>query len=125
MPDLAGNMFVDNIQIVPCEKIKLRILQRQTAVTVYLQSERLLLFAIAWLSQINRRPRLSLETQRYWVQIPAGSNVCHRSFAYTVLQTVQRPGVCSAVYGTKHYYEPYIRIGLSHDFGLPSVAILP
>ena len=28
------------------------------------------------------------------VRIPDGSNVCHRGCAYTVLQTVQIPGVC-------------------------------
>ena len=27
--------------------------------------------------------------------------------AFTVLQTVQRPGVCSAVYGAVHYKEPF------------------
>ena len=31
---------------------------------------------------------------------PAGSDVCRGGCAYTVLQTVQRHGVCSAVYGT-------------------------
>ena len=41
--------------------------------------------------------RLSHETQRYWVQIPAGSDVCHRGFAYKVLESVNRHGVCSAV----------------------------
>ena len=43
--------------------------------------------------------------QSYWVRIPAGSDVCHRGCAYrpTVFQTVQRPVVCSAVYGTVHY----------------------
>ena len=49
---------------------------------------------------------LWLETQSYWVQILVGSNVSHRGCAYTVLQTVQRHGVCSDVYGTMHYKEP-------------------
>ena len=44
--------------------------------------------------------------QRHWVQIPAGSSVCHRGYAYTVLQTVQMHGVCGALYGTVHYKEP-------------------
>ena len=43
------------------------------------------------------------ETQSYWVQILVGSDVCHRGCAYTVLQTVERYGVCSDVYGTVHY----------------------
>ena len=34
---------------------------------------------------------------------PAGSDVCHRSYTYTMLVTVQRPGVCSAVYGNVYY----------------------
>ena len=33
-------------------------------------------------------------------------DVCHRGCTYTVLQTVQRPGVYSAVYGTVDYKEP-------------------
>ena len=51
------------------------------------------------------------------------------SCAYTVLQTVQRPGVYSAAYGTVHYKEPLksfeIRVRLSTGFGLSSVAIWP
>ena len=27
-------------------------------------------------------------------------DICHRGCAYTILQTVQRPGMCSVVYGT-------------------------
>ena len=34
---------------------------------------------------------------------PGRWDVRHRVCAYTVLQTVRRPGVCSAVYGTMHY----------------------
>ena len=34
------------------------------------------------------------ETQRYWVRIPAGSDICHWGYAYTVLQTVQKHVVC-------------------------------
>ena len=37
---------------------------------------------------------------------PSGSAPGRRGCAYTLLQTVQRPGVCSAVYGTTHYKEP-------------------
>ena len=40
---------------------------------------------------------------RYWVRFPTESGICHLSCAYTVLQTLQRPGMCSAVYGTVHY----------------------
>ena len=49
---------------------------------------------------------LWLETQSYWFQILVGSDVNHRDCAYTVLQTVQRNGVCSDVYITVHYKEP-------------------
>ena len=40
-----------------------------------------------------------------------GSNLgriglCHRGRAYTVILTIQRPGVGNAVYGTVHYGEP-------------------
>ena len=40
------------------------------------------------------------------IQTPAGSNVCHRGCAYTVLQTVQRPGLRSVVDGTMNYRGP-------------------
>ena len=32
-----------------------------------------------------------------------GRVICHRVCAYTVLQAVPRPGVCSAVYDNVHY----------------------
>ena len=51
-----------------------------------------------------------------------------RGWAYTVLQTVEMPGLYSAAYGIAHYKEPLksfeIRVGNSPGFGLPSVAIL-
>ena len=52
--------------------------------------------------------RLGLVIWRYQVHIdiPVGPDICHRGCAYTVLQTVQRPGVYSAAYGTVHYKEP-------------------
>ena len=50
--------------------------------------------------------RLGLEIRKYQVRIPVGPDICHRGCAYTVLQTVQRPGVYSAAYGTVHYKEP-------------------
>ena len=58
------------------------------------------------LALLSHSVRLCHETQRYCFRIPAGSNVCHRGCAYTVLLTVQRNGVCSAVYGAVHYKEP-------------------
>ena len=68
-------------------------------------------------------------TWRYQARIPVGPDICHRGCAYTVLQTVQRPGAYSAAYGTVHYKEPLmsfeIRLGHSPGFGLSSVAILP
>ena len=73
--------------------------------------------------------RLGLVIWGQRVRIPIGPDICHRGCAFTVLQTVQRPAVYSAAYGTVHYKEPLksfeIRIGHSPGFGLPSVAILP
>ena len=73
--------------------------------------------------------RLGLVAWRYQIRISVGPDICHRGCIYTVLQTVQRPGVYSAVYGTVHYKEPLesfeIKVGHSLGFGLPSVAILP
>ena len=53
-------------------------------------------------------PIFRLGTQMYWVRIQAESDVCHWGCAYThtVLQTVQRPRLCRAVYGIVHYKEP-------------------
>ena len=48
--------------------------------------------------------RLWLVTM-YHVRIPVGPDLFHRVCAYTVLQTVQRPVVCSAAYGTVQYKE--------------------
>ena len=48
-------------------------------------------------------------------------------YTHTVLQTVQRPRMCSSVYGIVHYKWPWshsIRVGHCPDFGLPSFAIL-
>ena len=50
--------------------------------------------------------RLGLVTWGYQVQIPVGTDICHRGCAYTVFQTVQRHGVYSAAYDTVHYKEP-------------------
>ena len=73
--------------------------------------------------------RLGLVTWGYQVRMPVGTDNCLCGCAYTVLQTVQRYGVYSAVYGTLHYKEPLksfeIRVGHSPRFVLPSVAILP
>ena len=73
--------------------------------------------------------RLGHVTWRYQVRILVGPDICHRGCAHTVFQTVQRPGVYGAAYGTVHYKEPLksfkIRVGHSPGFGLPSVAILP
>ena len=69
------------------------------------------------------------KTQKYCVQIPAESDVCHRGCAYTVLKTGQWPGVCGVVYGTVYYKEPLKSFDKnrtsSADFGPPSVAVLP
>ena len=46
--------------------------------------------------------RLWLETQRYWSRIAVEPDVCHSGCAYTVHQTVQKSGVCSAVNGGVH-----------------------
>ena len=62
-----------------------------------------------------------LVTWRYQVRIPVGPDICRCGCAYTVLQTVQRPGMYSAAYGTVHYKEPSksfeIRVGHSPGFG--------
>ena len=62
------------------------------------------------------------------VRIPVRPDICLFGCAYTLIQTVQRHGVCSA-YGTVHYKEPSksfeIRVGHSPCFGLPSVVMLP
>ena len=72
--------------------------------------------------------RLGLITWRYQIRILVGPDICHRGCAYTVLQTVQRPAVYSADYGTVHYKELLksfeIRVGHSANFGLSSVTIL-
>ena len=62
------------------------------------------------------------------VRITSASDVCHRGCAYAVFLTVQKPGVCSAVYCIAHVENPpklSERVGHSPEFGLPSVAILP
>ena len=43
---------------------------------------------------------LGLVTWRYQVRIPVGPDICHPGCANTVLKTVQRHGVYSAVDGT-------------------------
>ena len=58
----------------------------------------------------------------YQVRIPVGPDICYRGYAYTVIQTVQRPGRYSAAYGTVHYKEPLKSFEIR--VGLPSVAIL-
>ena len=62
------------------------------------------------------------------VRIPVGTDICHRGCAYTVLRTVQWPGVYSAAYGTVHYKEPLnsfkIIVGHSPGFDLHDVAVL-
>ena len=51
--------------------------------------------------------RFWLKTERYWVRIPVGSDVCHRGRAYTGYQTAPRLEVCCAVYGIiVHYKDP-------------------
>ena len=57
-------------------------------------------------AQVADLVSLWLETQMHRVEIPAGSDICHRGCAYAVFQTVQRTGVYSAVYVTVHYKEP-------------------
>ena len=63
---------------------------------------------------------LGLVTWRYQVRIPVGPDIYHLGCSYTVLQTVQRHGVYSAVYGSVHYKEPLksfkIRVGHSTGF---------
>ena len=64
--------------------------------------------------------RLGLVTWMYQVRVPVGADICHRGCAYTVLQTVQRPGVHSAAYSTVHYKEPLksLEIRVGHNPGI-------
>ena len=82
-----------------------------------------------WPAPMAHSYRLRLVTWRYQDWIPVGPDICHHGCAYTVLQTVQRPGVYSVAYGTVHYKEALksfeIRVGHSPGFRLPSVVILP
>ena len=84
---------------------------------------------IKWPAPMAHSYRLELVIWRYQARILVGPDICNRGCAYPVLQTVQRPGVYSAAYGTVHYKEPLksfeIRVGHSPGFGLPSVPILP
>ena len=45
-----------------------------------------------WSAPMAPSVRLWLETQRYWVRIPVGSNIRQRGCAFTVLETIQKPG---------------------------------
>ena len=51
-----------------------------------------------------------VSTRAFNLEVPGSKagrpDNCHRGCAYTVIQTVQRLGVYSAVYGTVHYKEP-------------------
>ena len=87
-----------------CWLIKETGTQRSNYTT--LQSQKAVMFTQLKSKQLPSFVFARQQTQRYWVRIPVSSNVCHRSCAYTVLQTVQRPGMCSAVYGSVHYKEP-------------------
>ena len=58
----------------------------------------------------------------YWVRVLAGSGICHRGCAFTVLQTMLSMVYCALI---KKPWSHWIRVGHSPDFGLPSVAILP
>ena len=73
--------------------------------------------------------RLGLVTWRYQVRVPVGPDICHRGCAYTVLQTIQKPGGYSAAYGSANYKQQLksfeIRVRHNLGFGLLSVAILP
>ena len=77
-----------------------------------------------WLIRIDS---MGLVTWRYQIRIPVGPDIC-RGCAYTLLQTVQRPGVYGAAYATVYHKEPLksfeIRIGHSPGIGLPSVSLL-
>ena len=77
----------------------------------------------SWAAPMAHSYRLGIVARRY--QVP---DICHRGCAYTVLQTVQRHGVCIAACGTVHYKELLksfkIRVGQSPGFGLSPVEIL-
>ena len=59
---------------------------------------------------------------RLWLETRAGSDVCHRVCAYTVLQGVYIPGVCTAGDGPMHFKEPLKSFDKRPSgFRLPSV----
>ena len=81
--------------------------------------------------------RLWLETRRYWVRIPVGSNVSDRGWAYLYIYIYSVPN-CSKAWRVQcrlWYYALYMKKPWSHlirvghtcspDFGCPSVTILP
>ena len=55
---------------------------------------------------MSRSIWLWLETQEILGSNP-DRDVCHRGSVYTVLQTLLGPRVCSALYETIHYKEPF------------------
>ena len=59
------------------------------------------------------RPEPMAHTFWLWLEIigsnPGRADVCCQECAYTVLQSVLRPGVCSAVYGILLYYKELLR----------------
>ena len=50
------------------------------------------------------------EFQKYWVRILTWSGANHRGFAYAFLETVQKPGMCSAVYRSAHFIKKPIEV---------------
>ena len=62
---------------------------------------------------------LWLEAQSYWAQILVGSDVSRRGCAYTVLQTVQRHGVCIiknlGSYSIRLGHSPFLSSRYCHD----------
>ena len=105
--------------------IKVRIQQRKYLKSVENLCSILLIVTRPAPLEMAHSYRLGLVTWRYPVRIPVGPDICHRGFAVvvqccTVLQTVQRHKVCSAVYDDVHYKEPFklfeIRIGHSSGF---------
>ena len=48
-------------------------------------------------------------------EVRNGTDVCHWGCPYAVLQTVQRYGVCSAVYGTMYNKEPFVSVDKSRE----------
>ena len=64
----------------------------------------IIVFAEIWPTDVSFSPAVARNSEV--LASNSVRDVCHRRCVYTVLQPVQRNGMCSAVYGTAHWEEP-------------------